>query len=300
LKERNEIMPSLKRKALPYWFVLPSLLLLVSLIMYPLVFSLFYSFQNWNLQTSAIPQGFIGFENYKNAFKDPTFVHSLTNTIRLSISATAIEFVLGLGIALLLSIHLKGSSLVRALLIMPTTVAPIVAGFIFRYLYYKNELITYLLSSVGISVPAEGILGNTKTALWGIIFTDVWQWTPFFAIILLAGLHSIPDEIIEAARVDGASFFRIFWHIMLPHLRFVSTIIIMIRFMQTFNLFDIIYVETMGGPGTTTRTLSYNLFYEGLVNYNIGYSTAIAWIMILIILVLVNIFIYFAFKGREI
>jgi multiple sugar transport system permease protein len=263
-------------------------------------FSLYHSFQNWTLQMSPTPQGFVGFENYLNAFKDPTFVHSFVNTIRLSVSATAIEFVLGLAIALLLNTSIKGSSLVRALLIMPTTAAPIVVGFIFRYLYYKDDLITYLLTSVGIRVPKEGILGSTSTALWGIVFTDVWEWTPFFTLILLAGLQSIPDEILEAARVDGASFPRIFWHIMLPHLRFVSTIVLMIRFMQTFNLFDIIYVETMGGPGTATRTLSYNLFYEGLVNYNIGYSTAIAWIMIIIVLILVNVFIRFSFKGREI
>jgi multiple sugar transport system permease protein len=293
-------MPQIKRRFLPYAYVLPSLVFLVALVIYPLGFSLYYSFQNWTLQTSPVPMGFIGFQNYVNAFKNPTFLHSLVNTIRLSISATAIEFVLGLGIAVLLSVNLRGSSLVRSLLIMPTTVAPIVVGFIFRFLYYKDGLITFFLESVGIPIPAEGILGSTSTAMWGVIFTDAWEWTPFFAIILLAGLQSIPDEIIEAARVDGASFFRIFWHIMLPHLRFVSAIILMIRFMQTFNLFDIIYVETMGGPGTATRTLSYNLFYEGLVNYNIGSSTAIAWIMILIILVLVNLFIHFAFQGREI
>lgn len=293
-------MRNVKSIIKPYLYILPSFLFLVSLTIYPLGFSLFYSFNNWNLQTSPVPLGFVGFENYINAFKDPTFTHSLINTLRLSIIATLIEFLFGLGIALLLNISLKGSSLVRALLIMPTTVAPIVVGFIFRYLYYRDGLITYLLSSIGVRVPKEGILGSTKTAIWGIIFTDVWEWTPFFAIILLAGLKSIPDEIIEAARVDGANFFQIFWHIMLPHLRFVSSIVIMIRFMTVFNLFDIIYVETMGGPGTSTRTLSYNLYYEGLVNYNIGYSTAIAWIMIFIILILINLFIPIAFKGKEI
>jgi len=182
---------------------------------------------------------------------------------------------------------------------MPTTVAPIVAGFLFRYLYYTDGLISYLLSSIGVPIPKQGILGSPLTAIWGIIFTDVWEWTPFFAIILLAGLQSISAEIIEAARVDGASFFRVFWHIMLPSLRFVASIIIMIRFMQVFNLFDIVYVETMGGPGTSTRTLSYNLYYEGLVNYNIGYSTAIAWIMIIIIAIIINLFIIFAFKEKE-
>jgi multiple sugar transport system permease protein len=290
----------IKRRLQPYLFILPSLFLLVALIIYPLVFSLFYSFHHWNLQTSPVPMGFVGFQNYVNALKDPTFVRSLINTLRLSFTATAIEFTLGLGIALLLSLNLRGSYLVRTLLIMPTTIAPIVVGFIFRYLYYNDGLVPYLLMSVGIQVPKESILGHPSTAMWGIIFTDVWEWTPFFAIILLAGLQSIPNEITEAARVDGANFFRIFWHIMLPHLQFVASIIIMIRFMTTFNLFDIIYVQTMGGPGTATRTLSYNLYYEGLVNYNVGYSTAIAWIMIVIIIILVNLFITFSFRGKEI
>ncbi len=284
---------------LPYWLILPSLLLLIFIIIYPLGFSLFYSFQNWNLQTSPVSLGFVGFGNYINAMRDPTFIQSLINTLKISTIATAIEFALGLGIALLFNANLKGGTAVRAMLIMPTTVAPMVAGFLFRYLYYTNGLISYLLSSIGVPLPRQGILGHPSTALWGIVFTDVWEWTPFFAIILLAGLQSIPEEIIEAAWIDGASFFRTFWHVMLPSLRFVAAIIIMIRFMQIFNLFDIIYIETMGGPGTSTRTLSYNLYYEGLVNYNIGYSTAIAWIMIIIIAIIINLFITFAFKEKE-
>jgi multiple sugar transport system permease protein len=298
-KPRNNKVLKLRHRFLSYGLILPSLLLLVSIILYPLGFSLYYSFQNWNLQITPVPLGFVGFANYANAFRDPTFIQSLINTLKVSIIATAVEFTLGLSIALLLTANLRGGTAVRTVLIMPTTVAPIVAGFLFRYLYYTDGLISYLLSSIGVTIPKQGILGSPLTAIWGIIFTDVWEWTPFFAIILLAGLQSIPAEIIEAARVDGASFFRAFWHIMLPNLRFVASIIIMIRFMQVFNLFDIIYVETMGGPGTSTRTLSYNLYYEGLVNYNIGYSTAIAWIMIIIIAILINLFIIFAFKEKE-
>jgi len=299
MRRAKDKVLKVRNRFLAYWLILPSLLLLVSIILYPLGFSLYYSFQNWNLQITPVPLGFVGLANYANALRDPTFVDSLINTLKISIMATAIEFTLGLGIALLLSLNLRGGNVVRAVLIMPTTVAPIVAGFLFRYLYYTDGLISYLLSSIGVSIPKQGILGSPLTAIWGIIFTDVWEWTPFFAIILLAGLQSISAEIIEAARVDGASFFRVFWHIMLPSLRFVASIIIMIRFMQVFNLFDIVYVETMGGPGTSTRTLSYNLYYEGLVNYNIGYSTAIAWIMIIIIAIIINLFIIFAFKEKE-
>ncbi len=282
-----------------FYFIGPSLFLLVAIIIFPLGFSLRNSFLHWNLQTGPNPMGFVGFTNYKYALEDPTFTQSLINTIKLSFIATAIEFALGLGIALLLNENLKGSRKVRALILMPTTIAPMIAGFIFRYLYYSDGLITYLFSLVKIRLPQEGVLGNASTALLGIAFTDIWQWTPFFAIILLAGIQSIPDEIIEAAKVDGASYIKTLLRIIMPNLSFVTLIIIMIRFMQVFNLFDIIYAETMGGPGTSSRTLSFNLYYRGLVEYNIGYSSAIAWLMIIIIAVFVNIFLMLGLKGQE-
>ncbi|MFW6421764.1 MAG: carbohydrate ABC transporter permease, partial [Candidatus Bipolaricaulota bacterium] len=137
------------------------------------------------------------------------------------------------------------------------------------------------------------------TAIWAIIFTDTWQWTPFFAIILLAGLQAIPTHILEAAKVDGASGLQVFWYIMLPHLKFVLSIVLMIRFMKTFNLFDIIHILTRGGPGAATRTLSYNLYYAGLRYFNVGYASALAWIMIAIVIVLINIYIAIAFKEKE-
>jgi len=291
-------MPKIKYRFLPYLYVLPSILILVIIIIYPLCFSLYNSFQHWNLQTSPFPRGFVGFANYINVFKDQTFIQSFVNTFKLS-PIVIIEFVLGLGIALLLNEKLKGGNLFRALLIMPMTIAPMVAGFLFRYLFYKNGLISYILSLIGIQTPNEGILGNAITAFLAIAFTDIWQWTPFFAIILFAGLQSIPIQLNEAAEIDGASFFQILWHISLPHLKFVILFTAMIRFMKIFNLFDIIKAETMGGPGTATRTLSYNLYYEGLVHYNIGYSFAIAWIIIFIIMIIINVFTKLTFKPKE-
>jgi len=289
----------MKHRYLPYFLVAPSLILLVLVIIFPLVFSLRSSFINWNLLMNPNPMGFVGVRNYVNALKDPTFIKSFLNTIKLSFLVTFIEFILGLGIALLLNENLKGSGKVRALIIMPTTVAPIVAGFMFRYLYYSDGLITYLFSLMNIHLPKEGILGNASTSLLGVAFTDIWQWTPFFAIILLAGIQAIPEEILEAAKVDGASYLITLRRIIMPNLSFVALMIIMIRFMQIFNLFDIIYAETMGGPGTSSRTLSYNLYYMGLVEYNIGYSSALAWTMIIIVAILINIFMYFSFKGKE-
>lgn len=118
--------------------------------------------------------------------------------------------------------------------------------------------------------PPQGFLGNAGTALLTIGLVDTWHWTPFFAIVLYAGLLSISEEIKEAAQVDGASPWRLFWSISLPLLRPIAAFLVMIRFMQLFNSFDLVYVLTNGGPGTSSRTLSFSLYLEGLVNYNIG------------------------------
>lgn len=284
---------------LAYLLLAPSLLLLIAILIYPMGFSLSYSFQFWNLQTSPTPQGFAGIQNFSRVFSDPQFVRSLINTLYISVTATVLQLVLGLMIANLLNAKLKGTGVARVLLILPVAISPMVVGFIFRYLLYANGLLPFIFRSMGISLPARGLLGSNLTAPWMIILTDTWQWTPFFAIILLAGLKSIPLEIIEAAKVDGASPFQAFWYVKLPSLKFVLAIVIMIRFLKTFNLFDIIHIMTRGGPGMATRTLSYNLFYAALRYFNVGYSSAMAWVMILIVIVIINGFIFIIFPKRE-
>ncbi len=287
------------RKSTPYLLIAPALVLLVLVIVFPFLFTIRNSFMNWNLQTSVSPAGFVGGANYRLVLQDPTFVAAVVNTLKLSFVGTFVEFALGLAVALLLYEGLKGTKKIRALIIMPVTVAPMIAGLIFRYLYESDGLIPFLFHLVGITMPKQGILGNESTVLWGVLMTDVWQWTPFFAIILLAGLQSISEEIIEASTVDGAGYLRRLVRIMLPNLNFVAVMIFLIRFMQMFNLFDIVFAQTRGGPGVASRTLSYNLYYAGLVEFNIGYSSAVAVIMILISMVIINLFIGVAFKGKE-
>jgi len=295
------VLSSLKsRQAFPYLLIFPSVLVLLLLIIYPMGFALVNSFKLWNLQTSPVPLGFVGIDNYLQVFRTTPFLEALRNTLILAFGGTFIEFWFGMGIALLLNTHLKGMNLARALLIMPTTIAPLVAGFLFRYMYYVNGgLITWLLIAVGLPVPPEGILGSSQTALAGILLVDIWQWTPFFAIILYAGLLSIPEEINEAARVDGASGWRMFSGITLPLIGGVSVIVIMIRFMYLFNIFDVVFVLTRGGPGTASRTLSYNLFQEGLVNYNIGVASAMTWLIVIMVTILINGYVLIAFRDWE-
>ena len=290
----------ISNRRLPYLLLAPSIIILLALILYPLGFALRNSFYFWNLQTSPSPLYHSGLDNYRMVFQVTPFAEALVNTLLLAGLGTLAQFWFGMGIALLLHTHLRGTSLFRALLIMPTTLAPVVAGFLFRYLLEpKGGIVPWVFEGIGIPMPPQGFLGSASTSLLTIGIVDTWQWTPFFAIVLYAGLLSISEEVKEAAQVDGASRWRMFWSITLPLLRPIAAFLVMIRFMQLFNSFDLVYVLTRGGPGTSSRTLSFNLYREGLVNYNIGLTAAMTWLVVIMVAVIINLYIYFIFRRRE-
>ena len=288
------------RRRLPWLLIAPSVIMLLALILYPLGFALRNSFYFWNLQTSPVPLYYSGLDNYRMVFLVTPFGEALVNTLLLAGLGTLAQFWFGMGIALLLHTHLRGMTFFRAVLIMPTTLAPVVAGFLFRYLLEpKGGVVPWVLEGIGFPVPPQGFLGSAATSLLTIGVVDTWQWTPFFAIVLYAGLLSISEEIKEAAQVDGASSWRLFWAITLPLLRPIAAFLVMIRFMQLFNSFDLVYVLTNGGPGTSSRTLSFNLYREGLVNYNIGLTAAMTWLVVIIVTIIINFYIFFIFRKRE-
>ncbi len=285
---------------LPYLLIAPSVILLLALIAFPLLFALKNSFYFWNLQMSPVPMGYIGGGNYQMAFSNSFFLGALWNTLALTLVGTALGFCLGLAIALLLVKKLPGLNVARALLIMPTTIAPIVVGFLFRYMYDPNGgLVPWLMTSVGIPLPPQGLLGSGTTALWAILFADIWEWTPFFAIVLYAGLLSVPPDIVEAARLDKTSPWAMLMRIKLPLIRKTALIVVMLRFMQLFNTFDLVLVLTKGGPGSSTRTLGYSLYQRGLVYFNIGLSSAMTWMMVIIVNAIIGLFVFFAFKDLD-
>ena len=286
-----------KRQMLPLLLIAPSVLLLTVLVAFPLVFSLRNSFYFWNLQMSPQPMGFIGLGNYRAAIEQSDFFEALRHTLEIALIGTAIEVAAGLAIAHLLAVRLVGIDLCRALLIMPTTIAPIVTGFLFRYMYdAQGGLIPWLIRTAHLPIPPQGLLGSETTALWAILFADIWQWTPFCAIVLYAGLLSVPDEIVEAARIDGAGGWTILWRMTLPLIRKPMAFVAALRMMQIFNLFDLVLVLTRGGPGSASRTLSYNLYQQGLVDFNIGLSSASTWMIVILVNILIALFAVFAFR----
>jgi multiple sugar transport system permease protein len=289
-----------RHMAFPYLLIAPSVVLLLALTVFPLFFALKNSFYFWNLQMSPQPLGFIGFGNYVMALSTSVFTASLVNTVLLTLSGTILEVLLGLAIALLLCRSLPGMNAARAMLIMPTTIAPIVVGFLFRYMYDPTGgIIPWLLATVGIPIPREGLLGSGSTALASVLFADLWQWTPFCAIVLYAALLSVPGDVIEAARIDGASAWTILLRVRIPLIRKAIAFVTMLRSMQIFNTFDLVLVLTRGGPGSSSRTLGYTLYQQGLVDFNIGLASAMTWLIVIMVNALIGLYVFFVFRDWE-
>ncbi len=282
----------------PILWLLPSVIVLLLISLYPQLYSLINSFRFYNLSVAAHPLGFAGAGNYVAAFTDTDFLNALARTTLFAIATTAAEIVFGLLVALLLREKLRGVRLARSLLIMPTAIAPAIAGLAFRSMYEPDGgLIPYLLQKVGIGVPSQGILGSRSTALAAVGLTDVWQWTPFAALILLAAMQGVSVDVLEAGRIDGANSWQVFRSIVLPLIRPVIITVTLLRFISTFNVFDIIYVETRGGPGVSTTVTGLDVYYNGLTYYNIGYASALTWIITVLVAIVINL--YLATTGRK-
>lgn len=285
-------------KSGPLLWLMPSVVVLLLIALYPQLYALVNSLRFYNLGVASHPLGFVGIANYAQAFEDADFVASLGRTAVFAVVVTVIEIALGLLVALLLKQRLRGIGLARSLLIMPIAIAPAVAGLAFRSLYDPaTGPIPYLLNKVGIGVPSAGILGSPHTAMIGVMVTDIWQWTPFAALILLAAMQGVSPDVIEAGRLDGANVLQMYRSIILPLIRNVIVTVSLLRFISTFNIFDIVFVETRGGPGVSTNVVGLDVYYNGLSYYNIGYASALTWIITIVVAILINI--YLATAGRR-
>jgi len=235
---------------------------------------------------------FNGLSNYKEAlFGDARVWSSLKNTFFIGIPAILLEFLIGLGLALLLNRGIIGKKIITSLLILPVMMPPIVAGLIWRILYHeKYGAINGVLRSLGMNAQFAW-LSDPKLARLAVILTDVWEWTPLMMMILLAGLQSISIESYESAKMDGASPLQIFGYITLPLLKLPIMVAILIRLIDSIKLFDIIFVLTRGGPGGKTETISYYTYLIGFRYFRMGYAAALSYLLLIITIILSILFI---------
>ncbi len=236
-------------------------------------YSIYMAVRDINLIKSA--SSFVGADNFSALFQDARAWGSLSRTVVFSVSATAVELLFGLGLALYLNRPFFGRKLVRTLLLIPMIMTPVVSGLIWRVFYDPNNgIVNYYLGQLGLG-DKHNWLGSTDLAMVSVIIADVWQWTPFVFLILAAGLDAMPSEPLEAAEVDGASSFQRFYHVVLPLLAPSLMIAFLLRIIDSVKTFDIIYVMTRGGPSLATETTNMYAYIQGFNNFNISYATVI-------------------------
>ena len=297
---RPSFSARLNKRTTPLLFVLPAVLTLLAITVFPLLYELRLAFSSWEL-TSSAPARFVGLQNFINIlFKDERFWSSMRVTGILMTLGVAMQLSLGTGLALLLNrLKFLRTPLV-SLLLIPVMIAPVVAGFQFRMIYhdqfgplnYVIELLTFGLWR------GFAWIANPKVALFAVMLTDIWQWTPFLMVIVLAGLQSISPSLYEAAEVDGASPWQTFWKITVPLLLPIIVIGILIRAMDCFKLFDIIYLVTGGGPGNVTETVSFYTYLQGFKFFSLGYTAALAFLQLIVIILIAQIFLRFLKRQR--
>jgi multiple sugar transport system permease protein len=290
----------IRRRRTAYLFVLPAAVTLLAITIFPLVYELRLVFVSWELTTNTPPE-FVGLGNLITVlFHDARFWDSMRVTAILLVLGVALELGIGTVLALLLNRLGRWRTPLVSLFLIPVMIAPVVAGFQFRMIYHDqfgplNYIIELLTAG-----HWHGLawIADPNVALFAIVMTDVWQWTPFLMLIVLAGLQSVPTELYEAAEVDGSSGWQSFFRITLPLLLPVIIIGILIRAMDAFKLFDIIYLVTGGGPGNVTETISFYTYLQGFKFFSLGYTAAMAFIQLAIITLIARFFLGFQKRQR--
>lgn len=271
-------------------FLLPALLVLITVNLVPIVYTIYTSLEDYHL-AYAHEKGFVGLSNYISILSDSRFWNSLCLTLLYAAGCLIVQLVLGMVIALLLAKQTRGLGFIRGILLLPIFLAPVVVAFLWRLLFSPSlGLINYFLAFFGIG-PYEWIY-SPRQALPSLMLVEIWQKTPELVLIIFTGLLSIPNDVEEAALVDGASSWKLFWTIKVPLLKPILMVGILFRVIDLLKAFDVIYILTRGGPGISTETLSLYAYTMGFSFLRMGYASSLAMVLVLIILILAIVIIY--------
>jgi multiple sugar transport system permease protein len=270
--------------------VAPAALLILVLSIYPLLFSMWVNFVNYDFQIPG--HDFVGLQNFAQVINDPLAWSSLIVTIFLSLTVVVVEFVLGLALALAMVKTFRGRGVVMSILIVPLFISPVIVGQSWAlFLQRPFGPADYLLSQLLGHPIAISWVGETPWVYISIIVADVWQWTPFIFVILLAGLAAIPPHLYEAAELDGIRPLQTFIYVTLPQLAPIILLAITFRLLDAVKLFDIIFMLTGGGPGTATYTTSFYLYQLGFQQFHLSVATAGSWIFLLLLSVVIMVLV---------
>ncbi len=265
-------------RRLPYLLLLPGIVLLLA-ILYPFLSGVYWSFTHFDLTLGQNP-AFTGISNYLTSFGVGGGLHALYITLLYAVLTVAVQLALGFCVALLLMREGAHIKFFRALIVLPLLMPPVVATIMWRVMMTPDGVLNYMLSWVGL--PPFDWLGSTSTALISVVLIDTWIFTPFVILILLAGMQSIPEELHEAARVDGATYLGRVWNLVVPLLWPFFIIVIAFRGIDSLKMFDVIYTATRGGPINATMNLHVQSYFTGIRQLNIGESMTflvVLWVL---------------------
>jgi multiple sugar transport system permease protein len=281
----------LDEQILGYLLVTPALICIILIALYPVLNTFKLSLYYMRLQLVGLTH-FVGFQNYITLFHDPRFWSATLNTIIFTVVSVLIELVLGIVMALLMNKNFKATGLVRASVLIPWAIPTVVSALMWKFIYNDQfGVLNDILMRLGLINNYKAWLGTPSLAMGAAIFADVWKTAPFMALLILAGLQNIPQELYEAATVDGASFLRQFFSITLPLLKSTILIALIFRTLDAFRVFDLIFVLTGGGPGNSTEVLSIYAYKTLFRNLDFGMGSAIAVIIFIFVFIFAMFYI---------
>jgi multiple sugar transport system permease protein len=278
---------AVRREGLPWLMLAPALAILAGFIIYPAVNAIYLSLTSTNLLNISA-QTFVGFDNFVRIFQRPDFWESLRNSALWTFGNVAFQLVLGMIGALILNAKFTGRGVIRGIVLLPWATPSVLVALMWLWILDPNlGIVNHLLRAVGITSSPIAFLADQHTALPTLMFIDIWQGIPFFAVMILAALQGVSGELIEAARIDGANAWKTFWQVVLPLIMPTVLITVILRLIWTANYFDLILVLTNGGPANASLTLPLNAYITAYKGTDLGGGAALGVIQALLLAVLV-------------
>lgn len=276
-----------KKRLVPWLFVLPCIVIILLVTIFPTIYSFGLSFTKWEISLPDRP--FIGLGNYVALFKDDRFLHSILITAIVVVVGVGIEMVLGFGLGQVLSVRMRGKRFFVAALLLPVMVMPVVVGYIWRLLWDPqygpiNQIIGWIIGKPFYFTW----LAKTWSAIFAILVTEIWQWTPFMFLVFLSGIVSLDPEIFEAADIDGASRWNKLRYLTIPLLRPIIVVALLIRGLDALKFFDVIFALTGGAPGNSTETISFYIYKTGYQFFRLGHGAAASFILLIALIVILT------------
>ena len=286
---------------LAWLFIAPTILLLLVINIFPLIWSIQLSFTNFKANRAVQGIQNVGILNYINILHDEEIWSALQITAHFLFWTILLQVLLGFSLAWLVNRKFRGHSFWTTMILLPMMLSPAVVGNFWKFLFQPQiGLFNYVVSFITGADPSSfQMIGEVKLAPWAIIIVDTWMWTPYVMLICLAGLRSIPDYIYEAAEVDRASAWRTFWSITLPMVAPFLMLAVLFRGIENFKMFDLVVNLTSGGPGSVTELASINLKREAFEKWRTGYSSAFAVILFVTVFGIANIYVKFLNRVKQ-